>query len=106
MTHSVPDPPVSTPEPVLIAHAVTTLLVMLGGLGWFVIPNQTINAIGDIVLLLVATVGALIARGKVKPVGDGTTTPSTWADIEDAITQIATTIAQQQIDDYVAKTAP
>jgi hypothetical protein len=85
VTHAAPDtpaPPVqSTAEPVLIAHAVTIVLAALVGLGWVTIPNPTIDLIGTGVWLLVSTVAAVVARGKVTPV-DGANRPLTPADFE------------------------
>lgn len=102
MTNPVPDT-ATTPEPVLIAHAVTVILGALVGLGWFVIPSATVNTIGDAVLILVSTVGVFVARGRVKPV-NSPTGPTTWTEIETAITEMATEIARAEIDSYVAKT--
>lgn len=102
MTAPVPDT-ASTPEPVLIAHSVTVILGALIGLGWFMIPSATVNTIGDAVLILVSTVVAVVARGKVKPV-NSPTGPTTWTEIETAITEIATEITRAEIDSYVAKT--
>jgi hypothetical protein len=100
VTAPLPDT-ASTPEPVLIAHAITVVLVALGGLGWFVIPDATINSVGDIVLILLSTVSAVVARGKVKPV-NSPAGPSTWTELETVIHEIATEVARVEIDSYVA----
>jgi hypothetical protein len=84
VTHAAPDTPApvqSTAEPVLIAHAVTVILAALVGLGWVTIPNQTIDLVGTGAWLLVSTVAAVMARGKVTPV-DGTNRPVGIADFE------------------------
>lgn len=82
---AVPTPPVpstqATAEPVLIAHAVTVVLAALVGLGWVTIPDPLIDAAGTGVWLLVSTVAAVIARGKVTPV-DATNRPLVAADFE------------------------
>lgn len=92
VTHAVPDtpaiPPVqSTAEPVLIAHAVTVVLAALVGLGWLTLPNPMIDAIGTGAWLLVSTVAAVIARGKVAPV-DGTNRPLGIGDFESYVAGI------------------
>jgi hypothetical protein len=71
----------STAEPVLIAHAVTVVCAALVSLGWLTIPNPTIDMIGTGVWLVVSTVAAVIARGKVTPV-DGSNRPVSAADFE------------------------
>lgn len=84
MTHSVPDapPPVQpTSEPVLIAHAVSVILGALVTLGWVAVPNSTIDIIGTGVWLVVSTVAAVVARGKVVPI-DGSKRPVGVADFE------------------------
>lgn len=98
MTQPVP-PVAGTSEPVLIAHAFTAILALGVGLGWWVFPGQpVIDAIGTVTALIVSLIGAMIARGQVSPVG------SPWlVDIEQTITEIATEVAQQQIDTYVAR---
>lgn len=85
MTHAAsdtPTPPVaSTAEPVLIAHAITVTLAALVSLGWITVPDPTIDLIGTGVWLLVSTVVAVVARGKVTPV-DGSNRPLGVADFE------------------------
>jgi hypothetical protein len=84
VTHAAPDttaPLQSTAEPVLIAHAVTVILAALVGLGWVTIPNPTIDVIGTGVWMVVSTVAAVVARGKVAPV-DGAQRPLTPADFD------------------------
>jgi hypothetical protein len=65
---SSPVTPDQTSEPVLIAHAVTVILAAVVSLGWVAIPNDTIDLVGTGVALLVSTVVAVVARGKVTPV--------------------------------------
>lgn len=62
-------------EPVLISHAVTTILSALVTLGWIVVPNSTIMAVGTLIAFLLSGVGAVMARAKVSPVN------STWWDV-------------------------
>ena len=101
MTSPLPTPN-TTPEPVLIAHAVTAVLACLVGAGWIVFPQDvTLDGIGTAIALLISTIGAFIARGKVTPTN--TALPATWAQWEQVITEIATEVAQQQIDTYVAR---
>lgn len=101
MTAPTPSP-VATAEPVLIAHAITAFLAALVATGWIAFPSQSVlDVIGTGLALLVATVGAFVARGQVTPTGSAAA--PTWAEIEQAIHDIATRITQEQIDTYVAK---
>lgn len=81
MTHSAPADPTPVAEPVLIAHAVTVILGALVTLGWVALPDPTIDTIGTGVWMVVSTVAAIVARGKVTPV-DGTTRALRPADFE------------------------
>lgn len=84
LTHATTDapPPVqSTSEPVLIAHAVTVILGALVTMGWVALPDPTIDTIGTGVWLVVSTVAAIIARGKVTPI-DGSNRPLGVQDFE------------------------
>jgi hypothetical protein len=56
---------------VVIAHAVTVILGAIVAAGWAVIPSDTINTIGSVVALAVASVGAVLARGRVTPLKGG-----------------------------------
>jgi hypothetical protein len=58
-------------EPVVIAHAVTVILRAIGAAGWAVIPSDTINTIGSVVAPAVASIGAVLARGRVSPLKGG-----------------------------------
>jgi hypothetical protein len=69
--HATDTEPGRTSEPVLIAHVVTVLLGGVVGLGWLTLSDSTINLVGTVVFILVSTVGAVVARGRVRPV-DGT----------------------------------
>jgi hypothetical protein len=71
--HAAEPAPKPTPssEPVVIAHAVTVILGAIVAAGWAVIPSDTINAIGSVVALVVASVGAVFARGRVSPLKGG-----------------------------------
>jgi hypothetical protein len=71
----------ATAEPVLIAHAVSVILAAVVSLGWLTIPDTSIDLIGTAVWLVVSTVAAVIARGKVTPV-DGSNRPVAAADFE------------------------
>lgn len=64
-------------EPVIIAHAVTVILGALVTAGWLTIPDPLINTIGSVVAFVLATLGAILARGRVAPVHGGW-----WATIE------------------------
>lgn len=98
-------PTTSTSEPVLIAHTITAVLMAGVALGWWAFPTQpVVNAIGTVAALIVSVIAGVVARGQVTPVGSDPA--PTWADIEHTITEMATQIAQQQIDSYVAKGAP
>lgn len=99
---TAPTPTPATPEPVLIAHTISAFLAALVAAGWITFPSQPVlNVVGTGLALLVATVGAFVARGQVTPAGS--TTAPTWAEIEHTIHDIATQIAQDQIDTYVAR---
>jgi len=63
--------PTASSEPVVIAHAVTVILAAIVSAGWAVIPSDTINTIGSVVALAVASVGAVFARGRVTPLKGG-----------------------------------
>ncbi len=96
-------PPVTgvTSEPVLIAHAFTAVLALGVGLGWWVFPSQpTVDAICSVVALIVSLAATMWARGQVSPAG---AQPVWLTDLEQTITEIATEVAQQQIDSYVAR---
>jgi len=56
-------------EPVVLAHAVTTLLYATAAAGWLVIPDKTIDLIGTVLALVLAVAGTLAARARVSPVG-------------------------------------
>jgi hypothetical protein len=56
---------------VVIAHAVTVILGAIVSAGWAVIPSDTINTVGSVVALAVASVGAVLARGRVSPLKGG-----------------------------------
>lgn len=58
-----------TSEPVVLAHGVTTVLYAIVGAGWLVIPDKTIDIIGTVVAVVLATVGVLAARARVSPNG-------------------------------------
>lgn len=60
-----------TGEPVIIGHAVTVILAALVTAGWIAIPNTLVDAIGTAVALVLATVGAVLARARVSPVKGG-----------------------------------
>lgn len=60
-----------TGEPVIIAHAVTVILGALVTAGWIAVPNTLIDAIGTGVALVLATVGAVLARARVSPLSGG-----------------------------------
>jgi len=101
MTQPATPPAAGTSEPVLIAHAFTAILALGVGLGWWVFPGQpVIDAIGTVTALIVSLIGAMVARGQVSPVGSQ---PAWLVDVEQTITEIATEVAQQQIDTYVAR---
>lgn len=69
-------PPKSTDqEPVVIAHAVTTILSALVAFGWATIPGDTITIIGTVLAFVLSSVGVVMARAKVSPVN------STWWDV-------------------------
>lgn len=70
----------TTSEPVVISHAVTTILYAVAGAGWLTIPDPTINTIGTIAALVISTVGTFAARAKVSPTGR-----ITWATIQDSL---------------------
>ena len=71
--HAAEPAPKPTPssEPVVIAHAVTVILAAIVSAGWAVIPSDNINTIGSVVALAVASVGAVLARGRVTPLKGG-----------------------------------
>jgi hypothetical protein len=77
-----PAPPVSPSnpnavdqEPVVIAHAVTTILSALVAFGWATIPGDTITIIGTVLAFVLSCAGVVMARAKVSPVN------STWWDV-------------------------
>lgn len=85
----------------LIAHAFTTLLAALVAAGWITYPSKPVlDVIATATAVILALVGAFVARSKVTP--SGAALPSSWAEWEQVIAEIATEIAQQQIDTYVA----
>jgi hypothetical protein len=63
--------PTASSEPVVIAHAVTVILAAIVSAGWAVIPSDTINTVGSVVALAVASLGAVFARGRVTPLKGG-----------------------------------
>lgn len=69
----------------MIAHSVTVILGALVTAGWIVVPDTTIMAIGTVVAFVLATVGAVLARSKVKP----------WPPVEGFSPEIAAYIAEQ-----------
>lgn len=87
MSHATETAPVKTSEPVLIAHAVTVILGGLVGLGWLTLPDSLINTVGTVVFVLVSTVAAVVARGKVTPV-DGSNRPLTADDVVAYVTGV------------------
>lgn len=54
-------------EPVSIAEAVRLVFVAVVALGWWVIPDKTINIIVSAVAALVSVVGSVLARRRVVP---------------------------------------
>ena len=65
----------------MIAHAVTVILGALVTLGWIALPNADVDILGTGVWLVVSTVVAIVARGKVTPV-DGSNRPLGVGDFE------------------------
>jgi hypothetical protein len=57
----------STPEPVMIAEGVRTILAAVVAAGWIVIPDVTINAIVSVVALAISVIGSWMARKRVTP---------------------------------------
>lgn len=67
-------------EPVVIAHAVTTVLYLLVAAGWVVIPDRTVDAIASGVAVVLSLAGTLAARARVSPSGR-----ITWDSVRSAI---------------------
>jgi hypothetical protein len=70
----------TTSEPVVISHAITTILFAAAGAGWLTVPDTTIDTIGTIAAVVLSTIGAFAARAKVSPTGR-----ITWASVRDEL---------------------
>lgn len=77
---STPEPGARTPEPVLIAHAVHTLLAAAVATGWVMIPNRDIDIAVSVAGLLLSTVAAVATRARVSP-----TSLITWSGLQSAL---------------------
>ncbi|MBN9739519.1 hypothetical protein DMP23_00305 [Amycolatopsis sp. A1MSW2902] len=55
-------------EPVSIAEAVRLVLVAVVAIGWWVIPDQTINVIVSAVGAILSVVSSVLVRRRVVPV--------------------------------------
>lgn len=85
----------------LIAHAFTMLLAALVTAGWVTYPSKPLlDVLGTGAALVLALVGAFVARSKVTP--GVPVLPGSWAEWEQVIAEIATEVTQHQIDTYVA----
>jgi len=80
-------------EPVLLAHAITTILAAAVAAGWIFIPDHTLNTIADGLAFVISTVGMLAARAKVSPTGR-----ITW----DSVRSTIRLMLQAEIDRLVA----
>lgn len=54
-------------EPVSIAEAVRLVLVAVVAIGWWVIPDATVNIIVSAVCAVASVVGSVLARRRVVP---------------------------------------
>ncbi len=88
-------------EPVIISHAITVILGALVTAGWVTIPNTTINAIGTVLVLVLSTVGAVIARAKVAPLKG-----NLWQVIEGFVGDLVAVELEKQAQAPDSTTAP
>lgn len=55
-------------EPVAVAEAVRLLFALLAGLGWLLVPSDTVNLVATGVAAVVSIVATVLARRRVTPV--------------------------------------
>lgn len=55
-------------EPVAVAEVVRLVFALLAGLGWVLVPNDTVNLVATGVAAVVSIVATVLARRRVTPV--------------------------------------
>jgi hypothetical protein len=89
-------------EPVLVAHAISTLVYAAVGVGWVTLDDQVVAGVGTVVAFVLSTVAAVIARSRVSPTGT-----LSWTGVRDAIRDvIAAELGTLGQSSQVEQTAP